>query len=315
MRKYTPLLFILLLPFLTAFQCEPYSFTEKVHVYFNDNHTYRVVATIETNGYQAEWSDLAKKYIESYQDKQDSLMRKKYAINVKKMKGKWDDKILIYAVEGLFEHDYDLMAYMNQDLQWWKIIIGYNDTTLKLTFNLQDYRQNISNYAYCYQVVAKEIISSGKITFTEQGIDSFYVNRVVRHFKKDLTMQRVAFQVTKGILSESETVVIPFSQMLFSLQKYRFHVSNKAYHLSSNFIRQDFDQSLVYFPYPEMTRKILSYAVYSPFRPTYQLSDIQQEVNSEIPEFISFYWNYSKVKHEVGNPDNVRILPLSESAE
>lgn len=312
MRKPSLYFFLLLLPLLSGFQCEPYSFTEKVHIYFNDDHTYKVVATIETNGYQAGWSDLATRYIANYQTHQDSLMRSKYAVNVKKLNGRWDDKIMIYAVEGTFEHDYDLMAYMNKDLQWWHVIIGYNDTTFKLTFNLQTYRTEISKYAYCYQVVAKEIISSGKITFTDRGIDSFYVNQVVRHFKNNTEMQNVARQVTYGILSESESVVIPFSQMLFSLQKYRFHVSNKAYNLSSAFIRQDFDLSLVYFPYPEMTHKILSYAVYSPFRPTYALSDIQREVDSEIPEFVSFYWNYSQLKHDVGNPKNVRILPLTE---
>lgn len=305
-------LFLFLFPLLSGFQCEPYSFTEKIHVYFNDDHSFRVLATLETNGYQPVWSDAAIKYIDNYQSMQDSMLRSNFAVNVKKLKGKWNDKITIYAVEATFKHDYDLMFYMNHDTNWWHVIYGYNDSTLKLTFNLTKYRSEISKYAYCYQIVSKEIIKSNRITFTPAGIDSFFVTQIAKHFSDDMDLQGIAKSVTWGILSESEKIVLPFSETIFSLQKYRFHVSNKAFKLTSPYLRQDIDASLVYFPYPEISERVLSYAVYSPFRPTFKLKDIQTEVEQEIPEFVSFYWNYNLKRSKNGDDDHISIIPLEE---
>ncbi|MCK6601634.1 MAG: hypothetical protein L6Q77_07390 [Bacteroidetes bacterium] len=301
---------------LTGFKCEPYSYTEKIHVYFNQDNTIRVLATLETNGYQAEWSDLAKSYISSYQAYQDSLMRRNYAGSVRKMEGQWDEKIRIYAVEGVFRDDYDFMRYMAPDNALWDCYIGRNDSIWRMTFNLTEYRRQIALYGWAYQIAAKEIIRSGKIKFTLAGIDSFYQKKVRPVIRKESPeLQEIVRKVTFGILSESEKVIIPFNQTLFSLQKYRFHVGGMAYDLSSEFLKQDVDGSLVYFPYPETSRNMLSYAVYSPFRPTYSLHQLQEAVETEVPTFISFKWKRLTPKAGEGNADRVYIIPVKESGQ
>jgi len=298
---------------LTGFKCEPYSYTEKIHVYFNQDNTIRVLATIETNGYQPEWSDAAKRYISGYQNYQDSLMKANYATETRIMEGQWDDKIKIYAVEGIFRDDYDFMRYMAPDNKLWDCYIGRNDSIWRMTFNLTEYRKQIAKYGWAYQIAAKAIIKSGKIGFTPAGIDSFYFAKVFPQVKKERTeLQQIAREVTWGILSESERIVIPFNQTLFSLQKYRFHVGGMAYELTSPFLKQDVDGSLVYFPYPETTRNMLSYAVYSPFRPNYKLSQISDAVDAEVPDFISFKWKRLPVQVGEGNADNIYIIPVTE---
>ncbi|NUQ81501.1 MAG: hypothetical protein HUU10_07820 [Bacteroidetes bacterium] len=298
---------------LSGFQCSPPSYTEKIHVYFNQDFSIRVLATVETNGYQPVWSEEAKAYINRYQTVQDSLMRRHWAVDVRKLDGQWDDKIRIYAVEGIFRNDYDFMNYLAPDNQLWDLILGRNDSIWRITFNLRAYRDELAKYAWAYQVVSREIIRSGKITFTAAGIDSFYLAKVQPAVKREsLELQTIAHRVTWGILSESERIVMPFNQTLFSLQKYRFHVGGMAYDISSPYLRQDVDGSLVYFPYPEYSDNVLKYAIYSPFRPDFGLERIREAVYEEVPEIISFKWRRYKPGSGLGDADRVRIIPVGE---
>lgn len=304
---------VLFLLLFSGFQCSPPSYTEKIHVYFNQDLSIRVLATVETNGYQPVWSDAAKAYIGRYQTVQDSLMRRYWAENVKKLNGRWDEKIQIYAVEGIFRNDYDFMNYLAPDNQLWDLILGRNDSIWRITFNLRAYRDELAKYAWAYQIVSREIIQSGKISFTAAGIDSFFqanVQPAIKHESQDL--QTIAHRVTWGILSESERIVMPFNQTLFSLQKYRFHVGGMAYDISSPYLRQDVDGSLVYFPYPEYSDNVLKYAIYSPFRPDFGLARIREAVYEEVPEIISFKWRRYKPGPGLGDADRVRIIPVRE---
>lgn len=298
--------------FLTGFQCQPYSYTEVIHVYFHPDGTFRVLATLETNGYMPEWSAPAQKVIREFQQKQDSLMRSSWADKIIWKKGQWNDQIQIFAVEANYHHEYGLMKYLQPDNEWWDFFIGQNDSINKVTFNLMTYRKELAKYAWCYQRISKKIIDAQKITYTSAGIDSFYVTSILPLLPKNNSeMQDIGRQVTWGILSENERVMIPFSNTLFSLQKYRFHASGMTYELSSDFLFKDVDGSLVYFKYPEFSKEVLSFAVYSPFRRNYTLQEIEQAINSEIPEFISFKWK--KFPSVSWNPraDSVSIIPLS----